>query len=73
MLLQQVFIYKTHSLPQLYQFKDLLKAELANKSPYKVSIDSIRLKVQELQEINLETQETKKKNGYKEIDRVFYH
>lgn len=71
--LHQVLICGTHVLPQLCQFWDLLRAELANESLYKISIGSMRLKLQELQETNPKAQEAKKKDGYKEIDEVLHH
>ena len=44
--LYQVFIYGTHGLLQLRQFWNTFRLELANKSPYKVSIDNMRLRLQ---------------------------
>ena len=46
--LHQVFICGTHGLPQLCQFWDTFCSELANKGPYKVSIGSRRLRLEEL-------------------------
>ena len=46
--LHQVLICGTHILPQLCQFWNTLRAELANEGPYKASIGSMRLRLQEL-------------------------
>lgn len=51
-LLYQVFICGTQVLPQLFQFWDTFRSELANEGPYKASIGLIRLKRQELQQEN---------------------
>ena len=51
----------------------MFRLELANKSPYKVSIDSMRLRLQELQETDSEAQELRTKDGYQDIDRVLQH
>ena len=54
LLLHQVFICGTHGLSQLCHFWDTFRSELGNKGPYKASIGSIQLRLQELQEINSE-------------------
>ena len=64
---------KTHVLPQLPQFWNLFRADLANKESYKANIGNIRLKLQELQEINPELQELRSKDGYQEVDGVLHH
>ena len=61
--LHQVLICGTHGLPQLRQFQDMFRLELANKSPYQVSIGSILLRLQELQETNSDAQELRPKDG----------
>ena len=44
-LLHQVLIYETAVLPQLYQFWDTIQSELANKSPYIMNIEGMKMKV----------------------------
>ena len=51
----------------------MFRSELANKGPYKVSIGSMRLRLQELQETNSEAQELRTKDGYQDIDGVLHH
>ena len=63
-MLHQVLICRTHALLQLYQFWSTFCAELANKRPYKASIGSIKLKLQEMQETDFKAQELRTKNGY---------
>ena len=63
----------THRLPQLRQFWDIFRLELANEGSYKVNIGSMRLRLQELQEIDSEAQELRIKDGYQDIDGVLYH
>ena len=46
--LHQVLICGTYILPQLRHFWNSLQRELASEGPYKASIGSIRLKLQEL-------------------------
>ncbi len=48
-LLYQVFICGTVVLPQLCQFLDTNQNELADKSPYTVSIGGMRMRLPELQ------------------------
>ena len=71
--LHQVLICGTHGLPQLRQFWDTFRSELANEGPYKVSISSMRLRLQELQETDSEAQELRTKDGYQDIDGVLHH
>lgn len=49
-------------LPQLLQFGDMFQNELANKNFFRASINDMRLKFQELQEKDKQTQEIKAKN-----------
>ena len=51
----------------------MFRSKLANKGFYKISIGSIRLRLQELQETNSKTQELGTKDGYQDIDRVLHH
>ena len=71
--LHQVLICGTHGLPQLRHFWDTFRLELVNKGPYKVSIGSMRLRLQELQEADSEAQELRTKDGYQDIDGVLHH
>ena len=71
--LHQVLICGTHGLPQLRQFWDTFRSELANEGPYKVSIGSMRLRLQELQETDSKTQELRTKDGYQDIDGVLHY
>ncbi len=48
--LHQVLICRTVVLPQLRQFWNTIRSELANKSPYTVSIGGMRMKFPELQD-----------------------
>ena len=75
--LHQVFIYGTYVLPQLQQFWDNIRGELANEGPYKVNIGGMRLRLSELQESDPEAQELKSKehlpDGWEDIDGVLHH
>ena len=48
---------RTTVFPWLNKFWSLLPAELNNEKPYKVSIGAMHLRLQELQETDLEAQE----------------
>ena len=73
----QVLICGTHLFPQLHQFWDTFQAELANENLCKASINSMRLRLSELQESNLEAQELKSKkqllDGWEDINGVLHH
>lgn len=71
--LHQILIYRTHDLPQLRYFWNTFRWELVNKFSYKASIGSMRLRLQELQETNSEAQKLGTKDGYQEVNRVFYN
>ena len=75
--LHRVFICGTHVLPQLRQFWDTFRAELADENSYKASINGMRLRLSELQESDLEAQELKSKeqlpDGWEDITGVLYH
>ena len=64
-------------LPQLRQFWDTFRAELANENPYKACIGGMRLRLLELQELDPEAQKLKSKehlpDGWEDIDGVLYH
>ena len=71
----QVLICGTYALPQLRRFWNDLQTELADERPYKASIGSMRLRLQELQETDSEAQELRqqKANGYEKIDDIPHH
>ena len=74
--LHQILICGTTVLPQLNEFWDTLQAKLNNKEPYKASIGAMRLRLQELQETDLEVQEiraTQLQKGWEEVDEVLHH
>ena len=71
--LHQVLICRRHALLQLCQFWSTFQFELANKGPYQASIGSMKLRLQELQEIDSKAQELRFKKGYKEFEGVLYH
>ena len=73
--LHRVLICGTYVLPQLRQFWDNIRSELANEGPYKVSIGGMRLRLAELQESDEEARRIKAEglNGYEELDGVLYH
>ena len=47
---------RTTVFPQLNEFWDILQVKLNNKGPYKVSIGAMYLRLQGLQETDLEVQ-----------------
>ena len=51
----------------------MFRAKLASKRLYKAGIGNMRLRLQELQENNLEAQELRLKDGYQEVDKVLHH
>ena len=71
--LHQVLICGIYALLQLRQFWDTFRLELVNKNPYKVSINSIRLQLQEPQETDFKAQELRTKDGYQNIDSVLHY
>ena len=62
------------SIPTLL-FLKLFKTKLGNERSYKASIDSIKLKLQELEKANIEVQclKQQKLNGYKKNNRIFHY
>ena len=74
--LHRVFICGTHVLPQLCYFWDTFRIELADKSPYKASIGSMRLRPSKLQESDNEAQKIRAegpKDVYEEVYEVLHH
>ena len=72
--LHQVLICGTHVHPQLRQFWNTLRQELSAKGPYKASIGGMRLRLQELQEEDLQTRRIRaeKPEGWEDT-AVLYH
>ena len=70
-----VLICGTYTLPQLWHFRNIFQIKLANKGPYHAGINSMRLRLQELQKANSKGQRLKqqKTNSYKEIDEIFHY
>ena len=74
--LHQVLICGTYVLPQLRQFWDTFQAELGAEGLYRVSIGAIRLRLSELQELDMEAWKIGVeglKNDYEEVDGVLHH
>ena len=74
--LHQVFICGTHILPQLRQFWNTFRVELADEGPYKASIGSMRLRLQELQESDSQAQKVRAKGlqeSWEDIEGVLHH
>ena len=62
-----------HGLLQLHHFWSTFRLESANKNPYQANIGSMRLRLQELQEIDSEVQELQSKKDYEEVKEVLHH
>ena len=73
--LYQVLICGTHGLPQLRWFWNLLQTKQTDEGPYLASIGSIRLRLQELQKTDSESQELGQQGqrGYKKVDRMLHY
>lgn len=75
--LHRVFICDTHVLPKLRQFWGTFRTELADEGPHPASIGSMRLRLQELQEEDVEAQGTKAgkfgKGSWEGLDGVLHH
>ena len=71
----QVFIWGTYVLPQLKEFWNLFHNELSSKIPYTISIDGMRLRLQELQAKDKQAQKTKAEHseGCNNIDGVLHY
>ncbi len=75
-LLHQVLICRTVVLPQLCQFWDNIRSELADKDPYTASIGGMRMRLPELQDDDKETMKLRSKGlpeGWKDIEQVFHY
>ena len=77
LLLHKVFICETYVLPQLRQFWDTFRAELADENFYKASIGGMSLRLSELQESDPETQELRSKkqlpDSWEDINGILHH
>ena len=74
--LHQVFICRTYVMPQLRQFWNMFRSELANEGLYKTSIRDMRLRLQELEQKNDFAQKARVdrlKEGWEEPDGVLHH
>ena len=62
-------------MPQLRRFWNTFWTKLANEQPYEASIVNMRLRLQELQEVDRKAQELRqqKANGYKKINDILYY
>ena len=72
-LLHQIFICRTHALPQLRQFWRTFWLELANRGLYQASSGSMGFSLQELQETDSQAQKLRSKEGYEEVEGVLHH
>ncbi len=74
--LHQVLICGTVVLPQLRQFWDTLRSELAAKGPYTANIEGMRMRLPELQDDDKETIKLRSEElleGWEDIDQVFHY
>ena len=73
--LHRIFICGTYVLPQLRQFWETFRTELANKEPYKVNISGMRLRLAKLQELDAEAQKIRAEglDRYEDVDKVLHH
>ena len=71
--LHQILICETNALTQLCQFWNMFRAKLVNKRPYKASIGSMRLKLEELQKTDPKAQKLRSKNGYQKVNGMIHH
>ncbi len=75
--LHQVLICGTVVLPQLRQFWDTVRSELADESPYTTSIGGMRIKLPELQDDNKEAKKLKSEQvlpeGWEDIEQVLHY
>ena len=76
--LHQVLICGTYVLPQLRQFWDGLRGELASEGPYTVSIGGMRLRLHELQAEDEQARKLRAdqqlgQQGWDDIDRILHH
>ncbi len=74
--LHQVFICETAVLSQLRQFWDTIWSELADKGPYTVSIEGIRIRLLKLQDNNKNAKKLRLKGlseSWEDIEQILYY
>ncbi len=71
-----MLIYGTVVLPQLCQFWDNIRSELADEGPYTASIGGIRMRLPELQDDDKEAMKLRSEGlseGWEDIEQVFHY
>ncbi len=74
--LHQVLICGTVVLPQLYQFWDTIRSELADEGPYTASIGGIRMRLSEPQDEDKEVMKLRSEGlpeGWEDIVQVLHY
>ncbi len=74
--LHQVLICGTVVLPQLCQFWDTIRSELADEGPYTASIGGMRMRLPELQDDNKEAMKLRSEGlpeGWEDIEQVLHY
>ncbi len=74
--LHQVLICGTVVLPQLCQFWDTIRSELADEGPYTASIGDMRMRLPELQDKDKEAMKLRSKGlpeGWEDIKQVLHY
>ncbi len=74
--LHQVLICGTVVLPQLYQFWDTIRSELADEGPYTASIGGMRIRLPELQDDDKEAMKLRSEGlpeGWEDIEQVLHY
>ncbi len=74
--LHQVLICGTVVLPQLCQFWDTIRSELADKGPYTASICGMRMRLPELQDDDKEAMKLRSEGlseGWEDIEQVLHY
>ena len=74
--LHQIFVCGTAVLPQLQRFWDFFQSEIANKSPYNVSIGAMRLRFPDLQGDNNQAKKLRAvdlSERWEDIERVLQY
>ncbi len=74
--LHQVLICETVVLPQLCQFWDTIRGELADKGPYTASIRGMRMRLPELKDEDKEAMKLRSEGvleGWEDIEQVLHY
>ncbi len=74
--LHQVFICETGVLPQLHQFWDIIRSELADKGPYTTSIRGMGMRLFELQNDDKKAMKLRSEGlpeGWEDIEQVLHY